>query len=139
MTSGRDAEIARRLHESYEAFNRGDFEGATAFAHPDVEYIPVAPQPPIRGVEQLRAWMEPSAFERMVLEAREITVFEDKVLVLIHTTARGAASGIEMEVDSWNVLTFDDDLRVRHIRTYFEHEEQEARRAAAVADPGSSG
>ena len=139
VTSNRDAEIVRRVRAAYDAFNRGDFDGVAALVHPDVEYIPVGDQPPLRGRDQLRAWMEPSAFDRQVIEPVEVTVAGNKILVRAHTKIRGAGSGIEMETDSWNVLTVDDALLLTRLVTYFPHEEEEARRAAAVADPGSSG
>jgi hypothetical protein len=133
VTQDRDAEIVRRLRATFDAFNRGDF------MHPDVELIRAGVQPPLRGVEQVRAWMEPSAFEYQVIEPIDITVAGNKVLVLTNTKARGASSGIEVEIDAWNVFTVDDDLRLTRAETYFLQEEHEARRAAAVADPGSSG
>jgi ketosteroid isomerase-like protein len=131
VTSDRDAEIVRRVRAGHAAFNRGDFDGAIEFTHPDVEYIPAAGQPPIRGRDQLRAWMEPSAFDRQVIEPLEITVVGNKVLVRVHTEARGAGSGIEVEIDSWTVLTVDDALLLTKVESYFLHEEEEARRALA--------
>jgi ketosteroid isomerase-like protein len=139
VTQDRDAEIVRRLRATFDAFNRGDFDAAIAFMHPDIEFIRAGVQPPLRGVEQVRAWMEPSAFEYQVVEPIDITVAGNKVLVLTNTKARGASSGIEVQIDAWNVFTVDDDLRLTRAETYFLQEEDEARRAAAVADPGSSG
>ena len=133
-------EIIDRIHAGYDAFNRGDFDTAIAFVHPDVEYIPVGGQPPIRGAEGFRAWMEPSAFERQVVEAREITVNGDRALVRIHAAVRGAGSGIEMEVESWVVLTHDPagpGLVIR-MEVFFLYEEEEARAAAGLGtrEPG---
>lgn len=139
MTQDRDAEIVRRLRATFDAFNRGDFDAAVAFMHPDIELIRAGVQPPLRGVEQVREWMEPSAFEYQFVEPIDITVAGNKILVLTNTKARGASSGIDVAIDAWNVFTIDDDLRVTRAETYFLQEEDEARRAAAVADPGSSG
>jgi ketosteroid isomerase-like protein len=134
MQPDREAEIVRRVRASFEAFNRGDYDEATASMHPDVEYVPVAGQAPIRGREALRAWMEPSAWDQQAIEPLDITVGENKVLVLSHTTARGAASGIEMEIDAWTVLTIDDELRLTRVETFSPHEEHLARSSAGVGD-----
>jgi ketosteroid isomerase-like protein len=139
MPSDRDAEIARRLHAGFEAFNRGDYDAAAAMMHEDVEYAPVGGQAPIRGRDALRAWMEPSAWDRQAIEPLEITVVGNRILMQSRTSARGAGSGIEMQIESWVVLTIDDDLLVTRIETFFPHEEAEAREAAAVADPRSPG
>lgn len=133
-----DEEIIERLQAGYDAFNRGDFDTAIAFFHPDVEYIPVGGQPPIRGADAVRAWMEPSAFERQVIEAREITVNGDRALVRIHAAVRGAGSGIEMEVESWVVLTQGPDGLVTRMEVFFLYEEEQARAAAGLSthEPG---
>ncbi|HET8821987.1 MAG TPA: nuclear transport factor 2 family protein [Thermoleophilaceae bacterium] len=127
-----DEEIIDRVRTGYEAFNRGDFDSAVALLHPDVEYIPVGGQPPIRGADQIRAWMEPSAFERQVIEPRDIVVHGDKILLLLHSEIRGAGSGIEMEVDAWTVMTQDSDGLVTRMETFFLHDEAEARAAAGL-------
>jgi ketosteroid isomerase-like protein len=132
MPSDRDAEIVRGVRASFEALNRGDYEEAAASLHPDVEYIPVGGQASIRGVERLREWMEPSAWDRQVIEPLDITVAGDKVLMHSRTSARGAGSGIEMEVDSWTVMTVDTDLRVTRIETFLPHEEELARSIAGL-------
>jgi ketosteroid isomerase-like protein len=139
VAEDRDAEIVRRVRATFDAFNRGDYDAAVAFMHPDVEFRRVGAQPPLCGADQVRAWMEPSAFEYQVVELSDITVAGNKVLVLTNTKARGASSGIEVEVEAWNVFTVDDDLLLTRAETYFLEEEDEARRAAAVADPRSSG
>ena len=132
-----DEEIIERLQAGYDAFNRGDFDTAIAFFHPDVEFIPVGGQRPIRGAEGFRAWMEPSAFERQVVDAREITVNGDRALVRIHAAVRGAGSGIEMEVESWVVLTQDPDGLVTRMEVFFLYEEEQARAAAGLGSGGS--
>ena len=132
-----DEDTIERLQAGYDAFNRGDFDTAIAFFHPDVEYIPVGGQPPIRGAEGFRAWMEPSAFERQVVEPREITVNGGKALVRIHAAVRGAGSGIEMEVESWVVLTQDPDGLVTRMEVFFLYEEEQARAAAGLGSGGS--
>jgi hypothetical protein len=73
--------------------------------------------------------MEPDAFESQKTELREIEIEGNRALVRQHTRARGAGSGIEMEVEAWGVWTFDEDGRVTRIETYLQREEDEARRA----------
>jgi ketosteroid isomerase-like protein len=132
MPSDRDAEIVRRLHAGYDAFNRGDFDATARMMHPDVEYVPVGGQAPLRGRAALRAWMEPSAWESQVIEPVEMTVAGSKVLIRARSVARGAASGIEMVLETWIVMTVDDELLATRIETYFAHEGEKARRAAGV-------
>jgi ketosteroid isomerase-like protein len=117
------------LRAGYEAFNRGDFDAVADLVHPDVVFIRPGGQPPLKGSDAFRAWMEPDAFESQASEPREVEIGEQKVLVHQHTSARGAGSGIEMEIGSWAVWSFDWDGRVTRIETYLEHEEAEARRA----------
>ena len=125
-------EVVRMVHASYDAFNRGDFDTAMAWAHPDVEYIPIGGQSPIRGADGVRAWMEPSAFEWQTIEAREIVVNDDRALVRIHSASRGAGSGIEMEIGGWVVLTQDSDGLVTRVELFYLHEEEQARAAAGL-------
>jgi ketosteroid isomerase-like protein len=134
----RDEEVIHRLQAGYDAFNRGDFDSALEFFHPDVEYIPVGGQTPIRGADGIRAWMEPSAFASQVVEAREVIVNGDKALIRNHSAVRGAGSGIEMEVESWTVMTQDADGLVTRMETFFIHDEAEARAAAGLGsrEPG---
>jgi ketosteroid isomerase-like protein len=73
--------------------------------------------------------MEPDAFDSQSTEPREVEIRGHKVLVNQHTSARGAGSGIEMEIDSWAVWSLDEDGRVTRIELYLDHEEAEARRS----------
>lgn len=56
------------LRRAYAAFSRGDFDDALTYAHPDIEYVPAYGAAPVRGLEPLRSWMEPDAFEWQVIE-----------------------------------------------------------------------
>jgi ketosteroid isomerase-like protein len=123
-------ELLRRLHAGYDAFNRGDYEAATEWVHPDVVLVSLSPgRTEHRGAEALRAWMEPDAFESQASEALETEISGNRALIRQRTKARGAGSGIEMEIGSWSVWTFDDQGRVTRIENYLEHEEDEARSA----------
>ena len=124
-----EEELLERLNRGYEAFNRGDYAAATEWVHPDVVMVSLSPgRTELRGAEALRAWMEPDAFESQKSEARKIEIEGDRALIRQHTRARGSGSGIEMEIGSWAVWTFDDEGRVTRIENFLEHDEDEARR-----------
>jgi ketosteroid isomerase-like protein len=125
-------EFVDKLRRGYEAFNQGDFNATMGFLHPDVEFLPPGDQPPYRGAESFRAWMEPDAFEAQEVEPLEFTVVGNKVLVEQDTRARGAGSGIELEIHSWAVWSFDEGGRVTRVKIFLDHEETEARRAAGL-------
>ena len=124
-----EEELLERLHRGHEAFNRGDYAAATEWVHPDVVMVSLSPgRTELRGAEALRAWMEPDAFESQNSEARKIEIEGNRALIRQHTRARGSGSGIEMEIGSWAVWTFDDEGRVTRIENFLEHDEDEARR-----------
>jgi ketosteroid isomerase-like protein len=123
-------ELIERLRRGYEAFNRGDHEAATKWVHPEVVFVRLSPgRTELRGAEAFRAWMEPDAFESQASEPREIEIEGNMALIHQHTRARGAGRGIEIEIESWAVLTFDEDGRVTRMESYLEHEQDEARRS----------
>ena len=115
--SDRDQGIIASLHRTYAAFSRGDFDAAMEMAHPEIEFVSPREQSRLRGADALRAWMEPDAFEEQQIEPREIRIQGNKVLVRQHTRARGAGSGIELDVDMWAVWTVDDDGLVTRIES----------------------
>ena len=122
------------LRRAYEAFNRGDFDAAVAIAHPEIEFVPVGGQASLRGAEAVRAWMEPDAFEEQRIEPLDFRVEGKKVLVRQHTQARGAGSGINLDMEVWTVCTFDDDLLVTRVEAYLPHQESEALEAAGLSE-----
>jgi ketosteroid isomerase-like protein len=125
-----DEELIRRLHTSFDAFNRGDFDAATKWVHPDVVFVTLSPgRTEIRGLEAFRAWMEPDAFESQAVEGEVIEIAGGKALIHQQTRARGAGSGIEIEIGSWSVWTVDEEGRVTRVENFLEHEDGEAKRA----------
>jgi ketosteroid isomerase-like protein len=128
----RDEEIIAGLRRIYEAFNRGDFEAALQTARPDIEFARPGGQSSVRGVAALRAWMEPDAFEEQRVEPLDFRVKGNKVLVRQHAKARGAGSGIELDIGSWAVWTLDDDGLVTRLEFYLHHQEAEALEAAGL-------
>jgi hypothetical protein len=131
---GRDAATIDALRRTFEAFNRGDFDAAVAIAHPEIEFVPPGGQASLRGAEALRAWMEPDAFDEQQIEPLDFRVAGRKVLVHQHAQARGAGSGIELDIENWTVFTFDDDLLVTRVESYLPHQESEALQAAGLRE-----
>lgn len=123
-----------RVKLAHVLFNAGEFDDAIGMVSPDVEYVPPGGQPPVRGADRLREWMEPDAFDAQQIEALELRAANDRVLVHGHARNRAAASGIEMELDFWSVWTLDEDGTIVRIQTFLRHEEEEALRAAGL-DP----
>jgi ketosteroid isomerase-like protein len=117
------------VRAGYEAFNRRDYDQVAELVHRDVVFVRPGAGPQLNGSEAFRAWMEPDAFESQVTEPTGVEIRGQKVLVHQHTTARGAGSGILMEIGSWAVWTLDANGRVTRIETYLEHEDAEARRS----------
>src|SRR4051812_32961126 len=131
---GRDAAMIDALRRTYEAFNRGDFDAALASAHPEIEFVPPGGQASLKGAEALRAWMEPDAFDEQRIEPLDFRVQRNKVLVRQRTQARGAGSGINLDLEVWTVWTLDDDLLVTRAETYLPHQESEALEAAGLRE-----
>jgi ketosteroid isomerase-like protein len=128
-----NVQIARRWLEAISGGSE-DFDRALALVHRDIVFVPPGDQPPYRGAESLRRWMEPDAFQEQVVEAFEPVVVTDrKILGRQLVTARGAASGIELDV-SWSVWTFDEDGLITRIEVYLGHEEDKAREAARLRE-----
>ena len=69
--SDRDREIPSSLRRTYEAYSRGDFDTATELARPEIEFGLPGDQTPLRGVDAVRAWMEPKVLEHEESEALE--------------------------------------------------------------------
>jgi ketosteroid isomerase-like protein len=130
--SEENVEVVRRW---LKATSAEDFDAALALVHPEVELVPPGGQAPYRGAERVRRWMEPDAFQDQVVTPLEIVVAADRtILARHHVTARGAASGIELEIHSWSVWTFDPDGLITRIAIYLDHEEDKALEAAGLRE-----
>jgi ketosteroid isomerase-like protein len=127
-------ENVERLKAAYEALNRGDFDAAVQSAHPEIEFVRTAGLPPLRGVDALRAWMEPDAWEAQTLEPLDVRANGNKVLVHQRNRARGAGSGIEMEAEAWAVWTFDDEGRATRLEAFLSNEKAQALEAAGLQE-----
>src|SRR5262245_28321482 len=98
-----------RIRRAYEAFNRDDFDAALELVHPKIEWGRAGTEAPLRGVDAVRAWMEPDAFESMSVELEEMVEEGNRILVRQRARGRGAGSGIEMEMKLFFLWTFDDE------------------------------
>jgi ketosteroid isomerase-like protein len=130
--SQENVETARRWLEAISGGSE-DFDRALALVHRDIVFVPPGDQAPYRGAQSLRRWMEPDAFQEQVVKAFETIVVTDRTILgrqLI--TAQGTASGIELDVITWSVWTFDEDGLITRIEIYLDHEEDRAREAAAL-------
>jgi ketosteroid isomerase-like protein len=124
-----DEELIVRLKRNSEAINRGDFDTAIQMADPDIVFVRPGGLPELRGVEAVRGWMEPDAFESQAYELVDYEVEGSRMLTRQRTIARGAGSGIEMEIESLSVWTFNDDGKVTRVEVFAIGEEDAARRA----------
>jgi ketosteroid isomerase-like protein len=126
-------ENVEKLRAAYEAFSRGDFDAAIELARPDAEFIRPGVEGSLRGAAAIREWMEPDAFEEQRVEPLAFEVNGDRVLVRQHTRARGAGSGIELEIETWAVIAFEEGLIARG-QVYPLDQEHEAREAAGLLE-----
>jgi ketosteroid isomerase-like protein len=132
--SQENVETARRWLEAISGGSE-DFDRALALVHRDIVFVPPGDQAPYRGAESLRRWMEPDAFEEQVVKAFDTVVVTDTMILGRQLVmARGTASGIEMDVVTWSVWTFDEDGLITRIELYLAHEEDRAREAAGLRE-----
>ena len=116
-----------------DAISEEDFDAALALVRRDVVLLPPGGQAPYRGADSVRRWMEPDAFQEQVVRTFEpVAVTDTAVLGRQNVTARGRASGIELDVISWSVWTLGEDGLIARIEIYLKHEEDKAREAAGL-------
>jgi ketosteroid isomerase-like protein len=123
---------AAALRAAYEG-GLADPDRHAALLHPEVEWQTNWPglAPAVYGVEGVRRWAEEfqGPWEWVRFDVREvIEVDEETVFVWNHAQARGQDSGVHVEMDVYDVLTFRDG-RIVLRRTWPD-------RAPAVATAG---
>ena len=126
-------ENVEQLRRAYEAFSRGDFNAAIEVAHPEIEFVRAGGQAPVRGADAFRAWMEPDAIVDARIEPLEFRTNGSKVLVRQFNRARGAASGIELEQETWAVWTLDENGLATRVEGFLAHQRHEALEAAGLS------
>ena len=79
--SQENVEVARRWLEAISG-GSDDFDRALALVHRDIVFVPPGDQPPYRGAESVRRWMEPDAFQEQVVKTFEPVVGVDATSAL---------------------------------------------------------
>ncbi len=124
-----EEEMVEAIRHQNAAINSGDFDRAIERADPEIVFVRTGGLPELRGAEAVRAWMEPDAFESQATELLSFEAGDNRVLTRQFTRARGAGSGIEMELESLGVWTFNDDGKVTRVELFLLADEADARRA----------
>jgi ketosteroid isomerase-like protein len=106
---------------AFEAWNRGDIDAFAGHTAEDVAWLEVSGRPEgggdseLLGRDRLRESLKSlfDAWERYHLEAERIEDLGDRVVAIVRETARGRASGVEVEGRWGYVLTVKDGQIVR--------------------------
>jgi ketosteroid isomerase-like protein len=119
-------ENVETVRGSFEAWNRGDFDGWAGPAHPDVEWSSAiqreveGDQAVYRGRAGLRGfWDDWHALWDVQIAWTEIRDLGERVLVLATFRAKGGASGVGLERAIGYVFDFEDG-RVRRGSAYLD-------------------
>jgi ketosteroid isomerase-like protein len=109
------------VESAFAAWNRGDLDAFAAHTSKDVAWLEVSGRPEGDGDsarygrdrmrESLRSLFD--AWESYHLEAERIEELGERVVVIVRETARGRASGVEIDGRWGYVLTVADGLIVR--------------------------
>ena len=114
MREGRiTEEDVKRLILGFEHFNAGDYEALREFVSADFVVERLGGEPPTRGWDGLMKLLEPDAFEWQRIHPLEWTINGDKGLLRVRVHAKGAASGVELENEGWQVWTVRDGVAIR--------------------------
>ena len=101
----------RRLRESVDAFNRGDFGAMLDNATDDVTYRRSAASPESRetveGREALLEYMRPDVFSEQHLEVGEVRLGDAAHVASMTLTATGASSGLAFSATSYLAYFLD--------------------------------
>ena len=119
------------LRRGYELFAAGDFDALLELVADDVVVERPGGQPALHGRAEYRAFLEPDAFESQRFEPLEFVENGDRVLVRVHSHARGAGSGVEWDEEWFHVWTMRDGRGAHLVATT---DEAEARLAAGLAN-----
>jgi len=107
-----------RLKQAYTALGEGDQSAAIAMLAPDCEWFESAELPGVDAVRGRAAiahfladFLDP--WERFHQVIEDVVVRGDRVGLMIHMTAVGRASGVELDTRYAHVWTMRDGLGVR--------------------------
>jgi uncharacterized protein len=116
VAPGSDGEVVLR---GYEAFNRGDIEGALDYLHPEIEWktylVPGPGGGTYRGHQGVRElWSDArTIFGDFRNDPERVIDVGDKVLAFITVCGRGRESGVEVKAQIAHVLTVRDGKVIR--------------------------
>jgi ketosteroid isomerase-like protein len=114
--SQENVEIVR---QAYEAFNRGDMDGAFANISPEFEYVATGAIPGMEGFvrapEGFRGFLESwwGEFDEPRVEIHELIETGDQVVASLTFRGRGKQSGVETTWDIWQAWTIRHGKAVR--------------------------
>ena len=107
------------VRQAYEAFNRGDMEGAVADIAPDFEYLPTGTIPGMErvtvGREGFRQFLESwwGEFDEPRVDILELIDADDQVVASLTFRGRGKQSGVATSWDLWQTWTMRNGKAVR--------------------------
>ena len=126
MTRPTDSKVIRA---GIEAFNRGDHEALLAALAEDVEWKRVDGLPDTGGVlhgrEEVRRFLEPEVFAKARFELTELVEGDGVLLAHGIFRATGAASGIELDVETYTVYWLNEDGLARRVENWRERADAE--------------
>ena len=107
-----------KTREFIAAYNGRDFEAATRFFDPEIEWILPAHQrsDSCRGTEEVKRFWQglDETFEELRLDPQEFVDAGDRVAVRLRFYGRGKGSGLELETEMYHqVTTFRNGTMVR--------------------------
>jgi ketosteroid isomerase-like protein len=112
------SENVRLLLAMRDAQKRGDLDAVAELVHPDFEMAriqggPESGEPPLRGREAFRSWLEPDVLASFWIEL--VKFYEQDDLVAVEAVGHGVFrdSGIELDQPTWLIFRFRDGLPVR--------------------------
>ncbi len=109
-----------------------------SYFDPNCEYQPVEELDAVCGHQALIEWTERWLEAWSAYSDRIEEIIDggdgDKVLVHQHAWARGAGSGIELELDTWVVWTVDKDGLMTRLEAFLPDQKTEAFRAAGLSE-----
>jgi ketosteroid isomerase-like protein len=131
--SQQNVAAAKRIYDSR---NRGDVDAVLAECDSEVEWRPHLASlsgQPIRGIDGVREYLESlrEEWESFRHEPERFMDAGDKVVVLLHTYARGRASGVNVDVPVAHVLTFERGRCSKFVSYY---DRAQALRSAGLAE-----
>jgi ketosteroid isomerase-like protein len=119
-----------RMKRGLALYNEQSFDALREFIAPDVIVERPGEMPPLEGWDAFRELLEPDAFAWQRMHPLDWTINGGKALLHVRLHAQGAGSGIELDMDGWQVWTVREGL-VSRIQAFTE--EAPAREAAGLA------